>query len=170
VGAICPGPRARTGTAPFRIDKAPGNWLLTHSTAPPGECSAPRPDSPPARFDGAGAGGRRRVVSHIEILIASFAAAQNLGEISVDARRPEGGAGLPRRNATASAAGGVPRHSHRSPARLRSPRRTALTGRLRRGRSSRLGCLFGNQVRARPSARRMDDARPQREVGRQAGE
>jgi hypothetical protein len=33
-------------------------------------------------------------VSHIEILIASFAAAQNLGEISVDARRLEGGSGF----------------------------------------------------------------------------
>src|SRR5271169_6258972 len=48
---MCPDPRARTGTAPFRIDKAPGNWLLTHSAAPPGECNALRRVSPPARFD-----------------------------------------------------------------------------------------------------------------------
>ena len=51
---MCPDPRARAGTAPFRIDKAPGNWLLTHSAAPPGECNALRRVPPPASFDASG--------------------------------------------------------------------------------------------------------------------
>src|SRR6266480_590374 len=39
MGAICPSPRARSGTAPLRIDKAPGIWLLTHLAAPREQCS-----------------------------------------------------------------------------------------------------------------------------------
>src|SRR5262249_12963713 len=39
---MCPSPRARSGTAPVRIDKAPGIWLLTHRAAPQSPCSANR--------------------------------------------------------------------------------------------------------------------------------
>ena len=34
VGAVCPSPRARSGTAPFRIDKAPGIESPSHPAAP----------------------------------------------------------------------------------------------------------------------------------------
>src|SRR6266550_2635579 len=58
---MCPDPRARAGTAPFRIDKAPGNWLLTHSAAPRTQCNALRRVSPPARFGPGQARTRRKL-------------------------------------------------------------------------------------------------------------